>query len=77
MCLKVADFGSARIFFNENISGRVMYTAEVTSRWYRAPELLYGSQNYTKMIDVWSIGCILIEMLTKKPLFSVSFFTQI
>lgn len=70
LCLKIADFGSARIFFNDKISDCVCYTAEVTSRWYRAPEVLYGSQNYCQMIDIWSIGCIFAEMLLKKPLFS-------
>lgn len=41
-------------------------------RWYRAPELLYGAKYYNENVDLWAIGCILAEMLTKKPLFAVS-----
>jgi len=37
--------------------------------WYRAPEVLLGSSRYSCPIDVWSIGCIMAEMVTKKPLF--------
>lgn len=42
-------------------------TDYVATRWYRAPELVVGSEDYTKAIDVWSIGCILAELLTRKP----------
>eukprot|EP01090_Pellita_catalonica_P002106 TRINITY_DN11765_c0_g1_i2.p1 TRINITY_DN11765_c0_g1~~TRINITY_DN11765_c0_g1_i2.p1 ORF type:complete len:429 (-),score=88.40 TRINITY_DN11765_c0_g1_i2:90-1376(-) len=68
-CLvKVADFGLARsiaaIDDNENIM-----TDYVATRWYRAPEILLGSQNYTKGVDMWSIGCILGELLGEKPMF--------
>ena len=44
-------------------------TEYVVTRWYRAPEILLGSQNYTKSIDIWSLGCILAEMILGKPLF--------
>ena len=37
--------------------------------WYRAPEILLGSQRYSTPMDIWSIGCIMAEMITKKPLF--------
>lgn len=39
------------------------YTLEVGSRWYKAPELLFGSKNYNSKIDLWSLGCILAELL--------------
>ena len=38
-------------------------------RWYRAPEILLSSPHYTKGVDMWSLGCILAEMLLGKPLF--------
>ncbi|KAH9636314.1 hypothetical protein HF086_003281 [Spodoptera exigua] len=44
-------------------------TDYVATRWYRAPEILIASKSYTKGIDMWSLGCILGEMLTGKPLF--------
>jgi len=46
------------------------YTADVVTLWYRAPELLLGSTEYSTPIDVWSIGCIFAEMVTKRPLFT-------
>eukprot|EP01089_Gocevia_fonbrunei_P015354 TRINITY_DN4475_c0_g1_i2.p1 TRINITY_DN4475_c0_g1~~TRINITY_DN4475_c0_g1_i2.p1 ORF type:complete len:270 (-),score=49.18 TRINITY_DN4475_c0_g1_i2:87-896(-) len=44
-------------------------TEYVATRWYRAPEILLGSQSYTKGVDMWSIGCILGELLGGKPMF--------
>merc|ERR1712130_885854 len=41
----------------------------VATRWYRAPEILLGSQKYTKGVDMWSVGCILGELLGGKPMF--------
>ncbi|KAF5303645.1 hypothetical protein FQA39_LY09892 [Lamprigera yunnana] len=65
--LKVADFGLARIYLkNEPVR---KYSHQVATRWYRSPELLYGSHNYTNSIDMWSIGCILAELYNKSPLF--------
>lgn len=45
------------------------YTHEVVTLWYRAPEILLGSKTYSTPVDVWSIGCIFVEMLNAKPLF--------
>lgn len=45
-------------------------TDYVATRWYRAPEILFGSEKYTKSVDMWSVGCILAEMFTGKPLFA-------
>lgn len=64
-CIKLADFGLARAF---GIPVRV-YTHEVVTLWYRAPEVLLGSPRYSTPVDVWSIGCIMAEMFTKRPLF--------
>jgi cyclin-dependent kinase len=63
--LKIADFGLSRNF---NIPiGR--YTHEVVTLWYRAPEILLGAKCYSTSIDVWSIGCILAEMIIGRPIF--------
>lgn len=63
--LKLADFGLARAF---GIPVR-QYTHEVITLWYRAPEILLGSKQYSTPVDLWSIGCIFAEMSMKKPLF--------
>lgn len=63
--IKLADFGLARAF---GIPVRV-FTHEVVTLWYRAPEVLLGIQRYTTPIDVWSIGCIFAEMVTGNALF--------
>ncbi|GMR48636.1 hypothetical protein PMAYCL1PPCAC_18831 [Pristionchus mayeri] len=63
--IKLADFGLARAI---GIPVRV-YTHEVVTLWYRAPEVLLGGQRYCMGVDQWSIGCIFSEMATKKPLF--------
>lgn len=46
-----------------------MLTDYVATRWYRAPEILLGSRMYTKGVDMWSVGCILGEMINGKPVF--------
>ena len=44
-------------------------TEYVATRWYRAPEILLGSQKYSKAVDVWSVGCILGELFNNKAIF--------
>lgn len=44
-------------------------TIEVVTRWYRAPEILLGCNTYSPVIDVWSVGCIMVEMARNKVLF--------
>lgn len=63
--LKIADFGLAR---SSGIPTKG-FTSEVVTLWYRPPDVLLGSQNYTDTIDIWSVGCILTEMITMRPLF--------
>eukprot|EP00040_Diaphanoeca_grandis_P035431 m.222917 g.222917 ORF g.222917 m.222917 type:complete len:289 (-) comp33386_c5_seq1:87-953(-) len=63
--MKLADFGLARAF---GIPIRT-YTHEVVTLWYRAPEILLGTKKYACAVDVWSIGCIFAELVTKRPLF--------
>ncbi|EAL71207.1 glycogen synthase kinase 3 [Dictyostelium discoideum AX4] len=62
--LKLCDFGSAKILIKGETN--VSY---ICSRHYRAPELIFGSTNYTTTIDVWSLGCVLAELLLGQPLF--------
>jgi len=69
--VKVADFGLARSikFCEENKEESQVLTDYVATRWYRAPEILLGSTRYTKGVDMWSIGCIMGELLGGKPMF--------
>ncbi|XP_031706891.1 serine/threonine-protein kinase BUR1-like isoform X1 [Anarrhichthys ocellatus] len=62
--VKICDFGFARTMAAP--AEGVVYTDYVATRWYRAPELLVGD---TKPVDVWAVGCLLLEMLTGQPLF--------
>merc|ERR1711934_834861 len=63
--LKLADFGLARAF---TIPIETL-THEVVTLWYRAPEILLGGKHYSVGVDIWSIGCIFAELVTKQPLF--------
>ena len=67
--MKICDFGLARSLFADKYSHDVVLTEEVATRWYRAPEVLLGSSSYGKSADIWSMGCILAEVLIGKPLF--------
>lgn len=62
--IKVADFGLAR-----EIRSKPPFTDYVSTRWYRAPEVLLRSTNYNSPIDQWACGGILAELYTLKPLF--------
>ncbi|ODQ65392.1 extracellular signal-regulated kinase 1 [Nadsonia fulvescens var. elongata DSM 6958] len=66
--LKVCDFGLARSAAGNDDNFGFM-TEYVATRWYRAPEIMLTFKEYTKVIDIWSVGCILAEMLSGKPLF--------
>lgn len=63
--LKMADFGLAR---SVQVPVRA-YTHEIVTLWYRAPEVLLGCKKYSSPVDMWSIGCIFAEVMTKRPLF--------
>ena len=64
--LKLCDFGFARTVTSRG--GQVL-TDYVATRWYRAPELLLGSTDYGKAVDIWAIGCIMGELIDGQPLF--------
>ena len=68
--MKIADFGLSRLMWED---GSRPYSHQVATRWYRAPELLYGARFYSSAIDMWAVGCIFGEMLNNSPLFPVSF----
>ncbi|CEF63125.1 Cyclin-dependent kinase 7 [Strongyloides ratti] len=63
--VKITDFGLARFFGSPN----KQYTCQVITIWYRPPELLYGASSYNTSIDIWSIGCIIAELLLRTPIF--------
>ena len=63
--LKIADFGLARAF----VPPIRAFTHEVVTLWYRPPEILLGQKVYALPVDMWAVGTILAEMVTKRPLF--------
>ncbi|XP_014243512.1 mitogen-activated protein kinase 14A-like isoform X2 [Cimex lectularius] len=60
--LKILDFGLARPTENE-------MTGYVATRWYRAPEIMLNWMHYNQTVDIWSVGCIMAELITRKTLF--------
>ncbi|XP_039982250.1 serine/threonine-protein kinase MAK isoform X2 [Xiphias gladius] len=62
--VKIGDFGLAR-----EIRSKPPYTDYVSTRWYRAPEVLLRSSSYSSPIDLWAVGCIMAELYTLRPLF--------
>ncbi|CAL1536352.1 unnamed protein product [Lymnaea stagnalis] len=65
--IKLGDLGLAR-YYHADDKDR-LYTNKVITLWYRPPELLLGEERYGPAIDMWSLGCILGELFTKKPIF--------
>ena len=62
--IKVCDFGSAKKLIQGQKS--ISY---ICSRFYRAPELIFGATDYTNQIDVWSMGCVISELVLGRPMF--------
>jgi mitogen-activated protein kinase 1/3/mitogen-activated protein kinase 6 len=68
--LKICDFGLARLHHEGgDNTGACPMTEYVCTRWFRAPEVLCSWTDYSKAVDIWSVGCIFAEMLRRKPLF--------
>ena len=63
--LKLADFGMAKEFKKN----RHNFTDYVSTRWYRAPELVLRFQNYSEKVDIFALGCIMAELILGRPLF--------
>lgn len=65
--VKIADFGLARFYARK---GRQHdHTNRVITQWYKPPELLYGATMYGAEVDVWSAGCIFLELFSRRPVF--------
>ncbi|CEP63639.1 protein kinase IME2 LALA0_S08e07228g [Lachancea lanzarotensis] len=62
--VKIADYGLAR-----HVTNKSPYTAYVSTRWYRSPEILLRKGSYSRPIDVWAFGCVIVEVATFRPLF--------
>jgi len=67
--IKLADFGLARSVASTGEDTNIKLTDYVATRWYRAPEILLGSTKYSKAVDMWSVGCILGELIVGKAIF--------
>lgn len=69
--IKVGDFGLARTFAANVTPGKAVpdMTEYIATRWYRSPEILVKSAVYSTAMDMWSIGCVVGELLIGKPLF--------
>ena len=67
--MQICDFGLARVADrnDENV-----LTHEVVTQYYRAPEILMGAQHYTEAVDMWSVGCVLAELLSRHILFQAN-----
>ncbi|KAK3398945.1 kinase-like domain-containing protein [Sordaria brevicollis] len=61
--VKLADFGLARSFADPG----VRMTANVITRWYRPPELLFGARHYSGAVDIWSVGLVFAELIIRAP----------
>jgi mitogen-activated protein kinase 15 len=66
--VKLCDFGLARTMAEGDVAEEVM-THYVSTRWYRAPELVLGSNRYHEGVDMWAVGCIVGELYTGRPMF--------
>ncbi len=68
---KLADFGLARCVekLSQSLENRPILTEYIATRWYRAPEVVMNTSQYTFAIDMWAVGCIVGELLCGKPLF--------
>lgn len=67
--VKICDFGLVRSLDQDYDEKAQVLSDEIATRWYRSPEILLGCQSYGRPIDMWSVGCIIAEMITGSPLF--------
>jgi len=69
MHFQICDFGLARVVEPDD---DVSMTREVVTQYYRAPEILMGARHYTMAVDMWSVGCVLAELLSRHILFQAN-----
>lgn len=75
--LRITDFGLSRFVGDQATKNTAAMTQYVVTRWYRSPELLISPKHpYGPHVDIWSCGCILAEMMRRKPLFPGKSFTD-
>ena len=70
--LKICDFGLARgiaVGGHADKEVQLALTKYVVTRWYRAPEVVLLNQNYNEGIDMWAVGCVFAELMSRQPLF--------
>jgi mitogen-activated protein kinase 15 len=65
--IKLCDFGLARAWDSD--APAEILTDYIATRWYRAPEILFGSSSYSFSVDMWAAGCLLAELVSGRPLF--------
>jgi len=63
--VKITDFGLSKVLTSQE----TQHTRFVTTLWYRAPEVLFGTRYYGRAVDLWAAGCILAELLDRRPMF--------
>lgn len=68
--IKICDFGMARLKLANEAANEGVLTEYVASRWYRPPEALLGITTCEDSIDLWSVGCVIAELVLKSPLFA-------
>ncbi|MCL4123639.1 UNVERIFIED_CONTAM: hypothetical protein GTU68_017720 [Idotea baltica] len=57
--IKLGDFGQAKL----SDLLKTNHTPDISTLWYRAPEILFGSDSYTSKVDIWAVGCIMAELI--------------
>ena len=67
--MKICDFGLCRLFKYKNTENEINLSNEVVTKCYRPPEIILGNSFYDSKIDIWSLGCIFMELFTKTKTF--------
>jgi len=67
--VKLGDFGSSRILNKDTKDEQKNLTPLIGTKWYKAPEIIFGNKNYSNSVDIWSLGCLFAELFLLEPLF--------
>jgi serine/threonine protein kinase len=68
--IKLADFGLAKCMYHPDLRSTRMLTNRVVTLWYRPPEVLLGATSYGPSVDMWGVGCILLELIAGRAVFT-------